>query len=449
MLVKLFCVLVLFIVVSSPGFSNNYFLVSVGGTQLSTFPVMHDPNFHAENVYSGIDFPTSMAFLAADDILVLEKNEGTVKRIINNTMLDQPLLDFNVGTTGERGALGLAVARNQSKQYIFIYLIEPGSENGLGNSELLHGRLYRYELMNDKPINPKLLLDIPFRSANPPMHYGGKLVIGPDSFLYLIVGDYGGQRTETQNFNRIGVANGTSVIYRISYDGSSVDNILSDERPSNKYYAYGIRNSFGMDFDPITGNLWDTENGDTFGDEVNLVLPGFNSGWARVQGFWDVSDPKKYTTIPDKLYDFGGRGLYSSPQFAWLHPSAGVTAATFLDSEIYGREYYGDLLIGDFHMGNIYRFELTENRTALDLRGVLADKITNSVGELNEVVFGSKFGGIVDMQVGPDGLLYVLSLHQGGDDCRTASEKIPVEEGCLEYDSGIEGTIFKILSSKH
>ena len=54
----------------------------------------------------------------------------------------------------------------------------------------------------------------------------------------------------------------------------------------SKYYAYGIRNSFGLDFDPITGKLWDTENGPTFGDEINLVEPGFNSGWNKIQGIW-------------------------------------------------------------------------------------------------------------------------------------------------------------------
>ena len=63
-------------------------------------------------------------------------------------------------------------------------------------------------------------------------------------------------------------------------DGS----ILSDEPPLNMYYAYGIRNSYGMDFDPLSGNLWDTENGPGNSDEINLVLPGFNSGWQEVMG---------------------------------------------------------------------------------------------------------------------------------------------------------------------
>ena len=43
-----------------------------------------------------------------------------------------------------------------------------------------------------------------------------------------------------------------------------------------------------MDFDPVTGKLWDTENGPSFGDEINLVEPGFNSGWLRIQGMWPI-----------------------------------------------------------------------------------------------------------------------------------------------------------------
>ena len=67
------------------------------------------------------------------------------------------------------------------------------------------------------------------------------------------------------------------------------EGILGEEHPLNMYYAYGIRNSFGLDFDPVTGNLQDTENGPHFGDEINLVEPGFNSGWKKVQGIWSLN----------------------------------------------------------------------------------------------------------------------------------------------------------------
>ena len=77
---------------------------------------------------------------------------------------------------------------------------------------------------------------------------------------------------------------GRAGILRVTQDGRPVGHgILGPDDPLNKYYAYGIRNSFGIDFDPLTGNLWDTENGPDYGDEINLVRPGFNSGWKVVQ----------------------------------------------------------------------------------------------------------------------------------------------------------------------
>ena len=75
----------------------------------------------------------------------------------------------------------------------------------------------------------------------------------------------------------------------MTVDGKAVgEGLLGHYKPLNMYYGYGIRNSFGIAFDPLTGNLWDTENGPGFGDEINLVIPGFNSGWLKVQGFWPV-----------------------------------------------------------------------------------------------------------------------------------------------------------------
>jgi aldose sugar dehydrogenase len=428
-------------------FSLSY--TAVSGSQSSEYPMLMDPNLRTEVVFKGIKFPTSMAFLSANDILVLEKNEGTVKRIINGTMLDKPLLDLNVATNNERGMLGIAVAQNQSdtKTYVFLYLTESGGGADLEGTDISSGRLYRYELIMNKLANPKLLLDIPFKSSSIAQHYGGKLIAGANSTIYLIIGDYGGQRTETQNFHRSGITNGTSVIYKISYDGESMDNILSDEYPYNKYYAYGIRNSFGMDFDPVTGNLWDTENGNTFGDEINLVIPGFNSGWGRVQGFWEVINPerrdppniKNIILKPNNLFDFGGRGNYSSPEFTW-EDAVGITAITFLSSEKYGNQYENDIIIGDFNNGNLYRFDLVENRTALDLHGPLADKVANGEDVLTEVLFGQHFGAITDMKVGPDGYLYVLCLYQGANNYTELSESDRVQ-----FNSDIPGTLFRIV----
>ena len=135
----------------------------------------------------------------------------------------------------------------------------------------------------------------------------------------------------------------------------------------NKYYAYGIRNSFGMDFDPVTGNLWDTENGPNYGDEINLVEPGFNSGWNKVQGIWEDNEGNIGNAIrsnPEGLVSFGGKGKYSPPEITWKN-RVGPTALKFLDSERLGVEYRNDIFVSDYHGGRIYHFDLDSTRTEL------------------------------------------------------------------------------------
>jgi hypothetical protein len=76
--------------------------------------------------------------------------------------------------------------------------------------------------------------------------------------------------------------NDTGVILRVK---PLADNpFVAGGEEAGRYYAYGIRNSYGFDFDPVTGKLWDAENGEDVFDEINLVEPGFNSGWKSVMG---------------------------------------------------------------------------------------------------------------------------------------------------------------------
>ena len=377
-----------------------------------------DPNLKAEAVYSGLEFPTSMAFLGANDILVLEKDSGTVHRILNGKLLPQPLLDVPVANKAERGMLGIAVAKHDApgSTYVFLYYTKSGGgKDGDDESEGIQpqgNHLYRYELVGNKLVNPKLLLSLP--AVPGPDHNGGKLLIGPDENVYLVVGDIGGYHTLTQNFQNETTTIG-SVIYRISQNGEPVGNVLGNGDPLNKFYAYGIRNSFGLDFDPLTKKLWDTENGPNFGDEINLVEPGFNSGWREVQGIWKPAGLNRgehaFDTDNNKnLTSFNGKGKYSSPEFTWNF-TAGLTAIKFLNSTKTGNQYENDIFVGDINNGNIYHFELNKSRTGLLLNtSVLSDLVLEQIGNDYDTLFAVGFGGILDMQVGPDGYLYVLSL---------------------------------------
>jgi aldose sugar dehydrogenase len=374
--------------------------------------IVKDPNLKVELVAQGLKSPTSMAFLGPNDILVLEKDGGTVQRITNGKILPQPIIQVPVSTTSERGMLGIAIAKhNNGLTYVFLYYTKDG-----GGSQSLANVLYRYELLNNQLSNPKLLLNLP--AVRGPNHDGGKVVIGPDNNVYTVIGDLKTHRTQAQNVANGPPADSTGGILRVTQDGQPVSNAPLGQVPAplNLYYAYGIRNSFGIDFDPVSGKLWDTENGPTYGDEINLVEPGFNSGWAQVMGIWTPEGTIGKETAgpvnsnPTNLVDFGGKGKYRAPEFIWFKTAA-PTALKFFDSSKLGKQYQNDMFVGDIKKGNLYNFDLNQARTGLVLNGTLSSKISNTLNDSQQVLFASGFEeGITDLQVGPDGYLYVLTF---------------------------------------
>jgi len=372
----------------------------------SSGQVLIDPSLKVEPVFSdGLKGPTtSMAFLGPNDILVLEKNTGKVQRILNGNLQEKPLLQANVSTEVELGMLGIAISKNQAgKPFVFLYYSEANS-----SGTVLGNRLYRYELVDGRLVNPLLLLNLPATSpivGHENNHNGGKVVIGPDKNVYVIVGDVGGRIGNVQNIIRGNSPDGTSGILRVTQDGKSVENgPFGSSVPNTLYYAYGIRNSFGFDFDPVTGNLWDTENGGIDKDEINYVFPGFNSGWRKTMGM-AVSrfDPQ------EDLFNFAGKAKYSDPEFVWKQTVA-PTALKFLNSTKLGSQYANTIFVGDVKTGNLYNFKLDTDRKVLLLKPPLNDKVADTPDEIQSAVFGQGFGVITDIQVGPDGYLYILGI---------------------------------------
>jgi glucose/arabinose dehydrogenase len=430
-------------------------------------PVFNLPGFTSEVVAEGLALPTTMAFLSQNDILVLEKDKGTVIRVINGEVQPQPLLDVNVATEVERCMCGIAVSQNNETGITNVFLYYTEAEGQDGGTPIAN-RLYKYELVSDgsgvgggtntttnsiplpaRLINPQLLLDLPALPG--PRHNGGAITIGPDDNIYVPIGDTDKVEDETQAQNEPDFpTDGTSGILRVTQNGEPVINsatgghILGDSYPLDLYYAYGIRNSFGIDFDPVTGNLWDTENGPGHSDEINLVEPGFNSGWNKVMGIWTRGggDPREGESTlaseqPEGLVDFDGRGQYHSPQLTWLY-TVGPTAIKFLDSDKYGVGYENEMFVGDVHAGNMYHFKLNQDRTELVLEPPLDDKVADTDEESvsDSVLFATGFGGISDIEVSKyDGYMYAVSLGQGkifkilptgeGDTVATAGDVVP------------------------
>jgi glucose/arabinose dehydrogenase len=409
--------LITILLLSSSESIKNLNYVSAQKSVNKKEPIINDPNLKADLVANGLELPTGMAFLGPNDILVIEKEKGTVQRIIDGMMLAEPLLDVNVGRVSERGLLGIAMSKNVTTgtdhhTYVFLFYSETLAKDG-GNP--VGNRLYRYELVNnDTLVNPKLLLDLP---ATPgPSHNGGVVTIGPDNNVYVVVGDLNylnksSANTLAQNVDGSPLPDGRGGILRVTQDGGVVGDvgILGNEDPLNKYYAYGIRNSFGIAFDPLTGNLWETENGPNKGDEINLVEAGFNGGWRQIIGTSSVDEEFD----PDNdLVDFGGKGKYSDPEFEWGDTVA-PTAIIFLNSDKLGIQYENDIFVGNTKGGRIFNFDLNDDRTELVLNNPLDDKVADTNDELEDITFARGLGIITDLEVGPDGYLYVVSLSHG------------------------------------
>lgn len=396
-------------------------------------PKVTDSNLKVELVARNLDFPTAIDFLAKDHFLITEKNIGNVLELINGNVTAS-LLHIDVGYKDERGLLGIAISGNESKEstanrFVFVSYTQCVKDkatdiNDCGN----YISRYKLDTNTNKLVEPKLVIRLPGLPG--PSHNGGKLIMDKENNLLVTIGDLqptkfnqnnGGYDTKAQNIINGTSPDGRAGILRVTQDGKPVGTgILGEEYPLNLYYAYGIKNSFGIAFDPVTQNLWETENGPQFGDEINLVKPGFNSGWEKVQGIWRLNQTREKETVFDdskkevEFVNFNGKGVYSAPEFVWDKPVA-PTALAFLDSDKLGKQYTNDIFVGSAKKGTIFRFDLNADRESLKLAGDLADSVYSKKEDYGNAVFGENFGVITDLKVGPDGYLYVVSASRGVD----------------------------------
>jgi glucose/arabinose dehydrogenase len=308
-------------------------------------------------------------------------------------------------------------------------------------------------------------------------HNGGVITFGPDGKLYVLVGD-AGRRGELQNLDFGPAANAAGpevsddlfggpapdnahfagVILRLNDDGSTpADNPFAragapiDERDANvqRIFAYGVRNSFGMAFDPISGDLWDQENGEDAFDEINRVERGMNSGWIQFMGpssrvaeyreiettalhHEDFPNLQQFRWPPDRIATSADQGLarlvtlpsatYSEPEFSWKRVLA-PAAIGFLNSRELGPQFFGDLFVG-FSLpeplgGPLFRLRLTSDRRSIAVDDPrLEDRVADNndfhdMTESESLLIGRDFGIITDIETGPNGNLFVVSIDQG------------------------------------
>jgi len=385
----------------------------LGGSAFA-LPTLTDTSLAIEVYASLQDYTTGMAFIGPDDLLVNYKNSGKVIRITNKTIVG-PVLDLPVSAYSERGLLGITLHPNfASNHYVYLYYTraqtsDPGSSADDG--PVLANRVSRFTWNGTALVNETVIIDLPCTPG--PNHNGGIIRFGPPNVpaaqqkLFIVIGDLN-RDNQTQNYPNGNAPDYTGQILRVNDDGSVPTGAergpFYDVAGANDnlkiLYAYGVRNSYGMDFDPVSGKLWDTENGPTTYDEINLVEPGFNSGWETVMGPSGGSFSKP-------LVQFGGVGTYSEPEFSWLQTVA-PTAIHFARGNGLGAAYANSCFVGANNNGTLYNFKLNSARNGFNLSGDLTDLVLDPPDSTSQIVLGTGFGAITDIITGPDNKLYVL-----------------------------------------
>lgn len=360
--------------------------------------ILNDPSLNTEIVAEDFSKPTGLVFLG-NDILIIEKG-GNVKLFSADTKQQSTILQFDVDTKSERGLLGV----ESNGDDVFFYLTD-------ADSDPIKNRVFKYTWDGIKLSNPQLLLDLPALPG--PNHDAGKLVLERDKLggstenLYVVIGDLNHDGI-LQNQKSGDKPDDTGVIFRINaLDGSvAVNNPFATDTDFSKYFAYGIRNSFGLTLDSESGYLWSTENGPGSYDEINIVKPGFNGGWSEVMGPIDRTNKNE-----DDLVIIPG-AEYTDPVLSWEDPVA-LTDIEFLNSSNLGTEYLNKMFVGDYKNGNLYYLSLDPQREDLDIKlypEELHDRVVDGDNESSSIIFGTGFGGISDIETGPEGDLYILSI---------------------------------------
>jgi aldose sugar dehydrogenase len=306
-------------------------------------------------------------------------------------------------------------------------------------------------------------------------HNGGPIVFGPDGKLYVFLGDQG-RRGWMQNLPNGPFENApfvddtfggpapddahlSGVVLRLNPDGSapadnpfySVGAALTGAVGANiqKVFSYGHRNGFGMAFDPYGTDLWVTENGDDSFSELNRVEAGSNGGWIQIMGpqhrFADYKaievnefggalqqvrfPPSRLAHSPGNargaLFMLPG-ATYIDPELSWKYES-GPAGTAFVRGTALGDDNEGTLWFGSSRSfqqvggtgGSIYRVRLSRNRKKVDVSDpALAERVVDNLTkwdptETESLVIGTGFGTTPDIQQGPDGNLYVVSITDG------------------------------------
>lgn len=352
-------------------------------------------------VVEGLSAPTAAAFLPDGRLVILEKGGDVRLWTPDGGLRAEPMGSFPVCTASEMGLLGVAVDPDFAvNRRLFFYLTNPPGGDptrcGEGSEAGRRNRVVRATLNEDGlGVAETLLDDLRTDGGN---HDGGGLVIGPDGFLYVGVGDtgrgdFGAPGASTNPYARDRQAPEGKIL-RLTRDGAAAPGnpFAGEGGAAELVYALGLRNPFRFTIDAETGLLWVADVGQNTFEEIDVVRAGDDLGWPRCEGREPTSQCPGGTVPPVFVYAHGS-------------DDASVTGGPFWD---------GEYVFGDFVLGRVWTAPLDAART-----GFAAEP----------EVLARDVGGPVDFIVGPDGALWMVAF-QRGEIVRLARAGGAVSERC-------------------
>ena len=330
-----------------------------------------------EAAYTGLSWPTALAFAEDGRIFVAERYSGQILIIENGTILPDPFYTFaNLATYHDQGLLGLALDPSfPSAPWVYAYYSYDDVANGTTSN-----RIVRIQATGNSGGSMDVLLDgIP----SGVWHIGGPIQFGPDGKLYAVIGD-SYVWANAQNLTNV-----AGKVLRLNPDGSVPgDNPFVGNASANPYiYTYGHRNNFGIAFHPVTGAAYVTENGPECNDEVNLLIPGRNYGWGPS---WTCVPP-----MPPPPLNTNRDGPNPVLPLVWYSPNIAPTNAIFYDGPDFAA-WQGDFFFGTWNTRNVHRLQLAPP----NYDSVVSDDVVLTLPS-------SASGGVVEVEQGLDGAIWL------------------------------------------
>ena len=342
------------------------------------------PRVRVVPVAGGLSHPWGMAFRRNGDILVTERDTGTLRVIRNGQLLERdiPGVPEVYAESSRAGLMDIAVHPDDDRMVYLTYsksIVVDGTEGV--TVALARGRLDAGALTEVRDIFVAEGLDRGIAAS--------RIAFAPDGSLFMTIGgSY--QFAQTGSYAQDPTTH-FGKLMRLTEDG--------DAAPGNPYlgnadylpeiYSMGHRNQLGIDFHPETGDLWASENGPQGGDEVNIIKPGVNYGWPL------ASYSREYSGV--RVTDTPWLAEFEEPEILWW-PSIAPSGLAFYTGEHFP-EWQGNLFVGSMMVGRMQR------------TGHIERVVFNRRGEemRREWLLAELKQRIRDVRQGPDGYLYVLT----------------------------------------